>query len=94
MTPFDPEDDPFVKEVRRQAKRAQVPQGFTFFEGLNLVGAIGWMIALPTVASALLGRWIDQHNQTGIFWTLTMMMLGLVLGCLTAWRHVRRDLHG
>jgi ATP synthase protein I len=92
MNPDEPEDDPFVREVRRQASRAREDRGLTFLEGISLVGAIGWMVVLPALAGAAAGRWIDRREESGVFWTLSLMTLGLALGCATAWRHIQRDL--
>jgi ATP synthase protein I len=93
MNRDEPEDDPFVREVRRQARRAREDRRLTFLEGISLVGAVGWMVVLPALAGAAAGRYIDQREVSGVFWTLSLMMLGLVLGCATAWRHIQRDLH-
>ena len=92
MSPVEPEDDPFVREVRRQAERARGGHGLTFMEGLSLVGSVGWMVVLPALAGAAAGRWIDRRFGSGVFWTLSLMMFGLALGCATAWRHIQRDL--
>jgi ATP synthase protein I len=86
-------EDPFVKEVRRQAERTRLGRDLTFWQGLRLVGAIGWMVALPAVAGAFLGRWIDRQHASGVFWTLLLLVLGLALGCASAWRHVDRSSH-
>ena len=86
-----PPEDPFVSEVRRQAERARTSRDLTFWQGLRLVGAIGWMVSLPGVAGALLGRWLDRHYASGVFWTLLFLTLGLALGCASAWRHVDRS---
>ncbi len=93
MSP-DQQEDPFVSKVRRQAELAQAGRRLTFWQGLTLVGAVGWMVSLPAVAGALLGRWLDREFATGIFWTLSLLMLGLFLGCASAWRHVHRELKG
>jgi len=87
-----PEEDPFVREVRRQARRARGGGGLTFLEGLSLVGAVGWMVVLPALAGAAAGRWIDRRAGSGVAWTLGLMAAGLALGCSSAWRHVERDL--
>jgi len=94
MTTRNPEEDPFVREVRRQAERAESARHMSFWQGLALVGAVGWMVSLPAVLGALLGRWIDQVWGTGISWTLSLLALGLALGCVSAWRHARGDLKG
>jgi ATP synthase protein I len=87
------DEDPFVREVRRQAERAQVAQHLTFWQGLGLIGAVGWMVMLPTLVGAFLGRWIDARAGTGISWTLSLLFVGLVAGCVGAWRHVAEGLH-
>jgi ATP synthase protein I len=84
-------EDPFVGAVRRQAERARQQQPLSFWQGLSLVGAVGWMVALPAVGGAFLGRWLDHHYGAGIFWTLTLLLLGVVLGAASAWRHVQRE---
>jgi ATP synthase protein I len=89
-----PEDeDPFVREVRRQAEHFHHGRHLTFWEGLAMVGAVGWMIALPSVAGALVGRWLDSWMGTGLFCTLCLLLLGLLGGCISAWRHVRGELN-
>jgi ATP synthase protein I len=94
VSPGEPEDDPFVGEIRRQAERARAGRQMTFWQGLGLVGAIGWMVSLPAVLGALLGRWLDARFASGIFWTLSLLVTGLALGCASAWRHARRELKG
>lgn len=94
MSQGKPTDDPFVREIRRQAELARAGRDMTFWQGLGLVGAVGWMVSLPAVFGALLGRWLDAQFSTGIFWTLSFLVLGLAIGCASAWRHVRRELNG
>ena len=89
-----PEDrnDRFVREVRRQVEQARRGRELSFWQGLSLVGAVGWMVTLPAVAGALLGHWVDAELATGLFWSLSLLTLGLMTGCIGAWRQVRRDL--
>lgn len=94
MSQGKPTEDPFVSEIRRQAERAQAGRRMTFWQGLSLVGAIGWMVSLPAVLGALAGGWLDTRFASGVFWTLSLLLTGLVLGCASAWRHARRELKG
>jgi ATP synthase protein I len=87
------DDEPFVSEVRRQAERARVAQRLTFWQGLGLVGSIGWMVIIPVLIGAVLGRWIDHLAHTRVFWTLALLIIGLLIGCSSAWRHVGQELH-
>jgi ATP synthase protein I len=85
-------DDDFVRAVHRSAERRRQGSQLTFWQGIGIVGAVGWMVVLPTLVGAFLGRAIDAHFGTGIFWTLNLMGLGLALGAVSAWRSVAREL--
>jgi ATP synthase protein I len=94
MTPKrGPEEDPFIREVRRQAERARIRQSLTFWQGLNLIGAVGWMVVVPALAGVFVGRWIDDRENSGVFWSLSLLFTGLVLGCASAWRHVHQEVN-
>jgi ATP synthase protein I len=82
----------FVKEVRRQAERALRGRQTSFWQGLGLIGAVGWMVVAPALIGVFVGRWLDQRFEKGIFWTLSLLVIGLALGCISAWRHVRGQL--
>jgi ATP synthase protein I len=88
------EEDPFVQEVRRQAERARASRRLSFWRGLGLLGMVGWMVSLPAVFGAVAGRWLDGRSGSGVFWTLSLLALGLVLGCVAAWRYAQRELNG
>lgn len=90
----DDEEDAFLRQVRRQAEQIRSGRAMTFWKGLSLVGAIGWMVSLPAVGGAFLGRWLDSRAGGGLFWTLTLLLLGLGLGIASAWRHTQKELRG
>ncbi|HVX12778.1 MAG TPA: AtpZ/AtpI family protein [Pirellulales bacterium] len=92
MNDPDGGDEPFLREIERQARRAGRARGTRLWQGIVVVGAVGWMVAVPAVLGALGGHWLDRRFGTGIFWTLPLLMLGTILGCVSAWRHVRKEL--
>jgi len=73
-----------VRSERRQRSREQGEPSFARY--LAQVGALGWTIVTPTLIGLFLGRWLDHHFGTGIFWSGPLLMLGLVVGCWSAWR--------
>jgi ATP synthase protein I len=82
-------EDGFIDEVARKSARKlkaqrEGPKGVWF--GLGMSGLIGWSVALPDVLGALLGLWLDAHHPGGHSWTLMLLVIGLVIGCLNAWR--------
>ncbi len=58
---------------------------------IGLIGTIGSLIVLPTLAGIFLGRWLDRTFDTDIFWTVTLLVAGLALGCYLAWKRVFRE---
>ena len=86
------DEERFLREIERQAQRARHARGAGFLRGLATVGAVGWMVAAPAVVGALVGRWLDQRFHSGIFWTLPLLIVGAALGCISAWRHVQKEL--
>jgi ATP synthase protein I len=56
-----------------------------------LLGAGGWLLVVPVVGGAYLGRWLDGRGVGGgQSWTLTLILLGLGLGIYNFWSYYRR----
>ena len=57
-------------------------------QNLAMIGALGWTIVVPTLLGILAGRWVDRRFDSGIFWTLGLLAVGLALGCMLAWKRM------
>jgi ATP synthase protein I len=83
----------FSREVGAKAARKlrarNSTQGVWF--GLGMMGLIGWSVAVPTLAGAALGIWLDHRHPGNHSWTLTLLIAGLVIGCLNAWHWVDKE---
>ena len=67
------------------------------WSGLGAIGLIGWSVVVPALLGAALGTWLDEHHPGRHAWTLALMIGGLSLGCLNAWRwvtHEDKSMHG
>ncbi|MDY6941693.1 MAG: AtpZ/AtpI family protein [Pseudomonadota bacterium] len=85
------------REVGRKAARrlrAKENRGRGVLFGLGMFGLVGWSIAVPTVLGIALGNWIDHRWPGEISWTLTLLFIGLILGCINAWRWVKQESRG
>ena len=51
-------------------------------------GLVGWSVTIPTLIGAALGLWVDKHYPSPYSWTLMLLLMGLIIGCLNAWRWV------
>lgn len=92
--PFLPpdEEDPLVDAVRRRGERHERHRkgDESALRRLAQVGVLGWMIVVPTLAGLFLGRWLDDKFASGLFWTGGLLMVGLGLGCWSAWRWMKK----
>lgn len=71
------------KEARRL--RAQREGTDSVWFGLSQFGIVGWSVAIPMLMGIALGMWIDRTWPSRFSWTLMLLVLGVVLGCLNAW---------
>jgi len=75
-----------AKATRKLKARRNAAHGVWY--GLGMMGLIGWSVATPTVLGAALGLWLDKRYPGPHSWTLTLLIISLIIGCLTAWRWV------
>ena len=83
-----------TQSIEQQARRkikARKEKNHSVWFGLGMFGLIGWSIVIPTVAGIALGLWIDRKWPGHVPWTLTMMLVGVVLGCFNAWRWIGEE---
>ena len=71
--------------------RARGERNRSVWFGLGMYGLIGWSVAVPTLLGIGLGVWIDRRWPGPVSWTLTLLFVGIVLGCLNAWRWIKRE---
>lgn len=76
------------KEARKLRSKKAKPRGA--LAGFGWFGLIGWSIAVPTLLGVALGVWLDRKHPGQYSWTLMMLMLGLLLGCLNAWHWIAK----
>ncbi|MCB1842090.1 MAG: AtpZ/AtpI family protein [Halioglobus sp.] len=77
------------RAARKQAARARPPRSAWF--GLGMFGLVGWSIAVPTVIGISIGVWLDARLQGQASWTLTLLIMGVALGCVNAWYWIRQE---
>jgi ATP synthase protein I len=92
MTVNEPnEQDPLVQGVRRHEQRFlrfQKEGNPSVARRLGEIGVLGWIIVVPMLIGAFGGNWLDRRLHSGLFYTAPLLMLGLALGCWSAWKWV------
>ncbi len=73
-----------IKDKKRLEKAEK--ERSTLLAQTVYLGTIGFMIALPIVAGAYLGSWLDGKLRGYSFsWTITCIFLGIVAGAVNVY---------
>ncbi|WP_089937025.1 AtpZ/AtpI family protein [Candidatus Entotheonella palauensis] len=82
--------DTIEGKVRRKLKARGESHRSIWF-GMGMFGVVGWSVAIPTLLGVVAGFWIDQRWPSRFSWTLMLLFIGVVLGCLNAWYWLQQD---
>ena len=78
-----------AKESRKMKGRSEKDRSIWF--GLGMFGLIGWSVAIPTLIGVAVGIWIDTTWPSRFSWTLMLLFIGVISGCVNAWYWVKRE---
>jgi ATP synthase protein I len=78
-----------AKEARKLKARRETHHSLWF--GMGMFGVVGWSVAVPTVLGVIVGVWIDRSWPSRYSWTLMLLFMGVILGCLNAWFWVQQE---
>jgi ATP synthase protein I len=78
-----------AKAVRKLKARRNASGGVWF--GLGMMGMIGWSVVVPTLLGTGFGVWLDNRHPGSHSWTLMLLFIGLIIGCLIAWHWVSKE---
>ena len=78
-----------AQAARKLKARRNSTRGVWF--GLGMSGLIGWSVTVPALMGAALGIWVDKHYPSRFSWTLMLLVIGLIIGCLNAWHWVASE---
>ena len=84
----------FIREVgakETRKLRAQRKTTETIWSGLGMMGLVGWSVVVPTLIGAALGVWLDKHYPATHSWMLTLLVVGLTIGCVNAWHWIAKE---
>ncbi|NLU13831.1 MAG: ATPase F0F1 [Gammaproteobacteria bacterium] len=87
-------EDASAKAIRRRAERMQQTRNepkYSPLNGLGVFGVIGWSVALPTVAGAFLGMWLNRVAPQSFSWPMALILGGAVVGAMVAWSWIDKS---
>ena len=77
------------KAERRRRSRSRPDTNL--WSGLGSVGVVGWSVAVPMLVGVAVGIWLDRATGGPVPWTVVLLVVGAVLGCLNAWHWIARS---
>jgi len=80
-----------VREKEHRKLKARRERNRSVWFGLGMFGLVGWSVAIPTLLAIAVGIWIDTTWPGPYSWTLMLLFIGVLVGCLNAWYWVRRE---
>ncbi len=84
----------FSREVGEKANRmlkAKHENKRSAWAGFGVFGIIGWSVAVPTLAGAAFGNWLDKSHPQTFSWTLSLLIIGIMIGCIIAWNWINKE---
>ncbi|MCB2187578.1 MAG: AtpZ/AtpI family protein [Deltaproteobacteria bacterium] len=90
----EPSQEKWAGEVGRKLERklAHRREGErSVWFGLGMFGLVGWSVAIPALLGVALGIWLDAKFESRRSWTLLLLGVGIVVGCLNAWWWVQKE---
>ncbi|HIK30469.1 MAG TPA: AtpZ/AtpI family protein [Oscillatoriales cyanobacterium M59_W2019_021] len=83
----------FHKQVETKADRkiqARREKKNIWF-AIGMFGMVGWSVTVPALLCIALGVWIDTRFPSRYSWTLMLLLVGIVLGCINAWYWIKKE---
>ncbi len=84
----------FSNQIKNKTARkiqAKEEDAMNLWSSFRTMGMIGWSIVIPTLLGVALGSWLDQSIKGSYSWTVMLLIIGLVVGCLNAWYWVNKE---
>lgn len=68
-----------IKEVPPKATQPSISQGVHRASLLAQVSTLAWNLVIPIVGGVLLGSYLDNRYDKGVTWTLSLLVLGVLI---------------
>lgn len=61
------------------------------WKNLSMIGALGWLIVIPTLLGVAAGRWLDGLFATRVTFSGALTFVGACLGFYLAWKRMNEE---
>lgn len=81
-------------KVEQQAERMKQAEDDrpTLLAQTRYLGTLGFLLVIPVIAGAYLGRWLDEKTgSTSAFWTISLVLAGAVIGMMNVYFFIQEN---
>lgn len=61
------------------------------WKNLSMIGALGWLIVIPTLLGVAVGRWLDAYFDTRVTFSGALTFVGACVGFYLAWKRMNEE---
>lgn len=80
-----------IRDSAKRMQRARSKPGESPLRAFSVFGIVGWSIAVPIVAGALGGNWLNRVAPQNFSWTIALILGGAAIGIFIAWRWLSKE---
>ena len=80
-----------IRRSTERLQRARKQPGTRPLRGIGAFGMIGWSVAVPAVAGAFLGLWLNKVAPQNFSWPIALILGGIVVGVIIAWNWIDKE---
>jgi ATP synthase protein I len=81
------------EKIEQKAKRLETAEEekSTILSHTVFLGTLALLFIIPVIAGIYLGRWIDEQLAGYSYrWSISLLMTGIVLGCINVYFYIRK----
>ncbi len=60
----------------------------SLWQNLSMVGALGWLVVVPTLLGVIIGSWLDARFGTSVTFTGALIFVGAGFGLYLVWKRM------
>lgn len=80
-----------IRSSAKRMQRARSKPSESPLRGFSVFGIVGWSVAVPTVAGALVGNWLNRVAPQNYSWTIALILGGTAIGIFIAWDWLSKE---
>lgn len=79
MDILDPKKGTMIDNKTPQPQKSSEEETSNFMNLIAEVSTLAWNLVIPIIGGVILGHYLDIRNNSGVTWTLSLLVLGIII---------------